>query len=128
MFRTLGIILFITLALSLFLVKDCEAQVLGNYYTWQDTMTITTAPIDTLFPIRWEAVTIWADSIDIYCIFGASATGIDTTGWSSRDPLLIKSGTRAVFGPSLKLRRLKVWARSGTDIINFLGYKRSAQY
>ena len=100
------------------------AQVLGNMYLWQDSVKTTTVAKDSFFTYRWESVTIYTDTIDIWYRAGAP----DTASWSSRDWMKLETGSSLYFGPSTKLRRFEWKARTGVGFIFFVGNKRRAQF
>lgn len=82
---------------------------------------------DSLFNVRWEFVTIWADTGAFYFQASATANGaLDTTNFTSRDPILVNSGDRVTFDVT-KLRRLRYWSYIGTVTLNFFGIKKSSQ-
>ena len=118
-----SLVLFMVMFLRL---SDGSCQVLGNSYTWQDTVSISPVAVDSFFNVKWELVSIWTDSVDWYAVIGASARGIATTSWSTRKPNIIRAGDILVVGKDgQKLRRVKVWTVSGTGTLNFLGIKKS---
>jgi len=102
-----------------------SCQILGNSYVWQDTVGISGIAKDSTFAKKWEYIECWTDSVDWYAIIGASASGIDTAGFVSRKPILIRAGDVLIIGPELKLRRLRFWSRSGSGTLNFLGEKKT---
>lgn len=121
-----GIKLFIIVCLWQII---CHSFVFGqNVYTWTDSIYITTSVTNFTPSVRWEYVEVWADSVEWYARIGASSTGVDTTDWSSRDPVKWGPGDRMIVGPGIKLRKLSVWAVNGTGWLFFWGYKKSAQY
>lgn len=120
--------LVLMLVLVLLCPSDGSCQILGNSYTWQDTIVISGTAIDSLYTVKWESISMWADSVDWYIIVGASARGVDTTSWSSRIPTLINAGDIFVIDDGKKLRRAKFWTRSGTGTMNVLGEKKTSQY
>lgn len=119
-----GLKLFIFVCLCL-----CQQSAIGQgVYTWTDTLRITTTPASVTPSVRWEYVEIWSDSVEWMARQGASSTGIDTTSWSSRDPIRWMAGERMRVGPGIKLRKLEYWAVTGSGWLYFWGYKTSAQY
>ena len=120
--------LSIIISIMLFLLLSVRGYcgILGNTYVWQDTLSISGTYVDSLFSTKWEYVECWTDSVDWYAIIGASTSGVDTANWNSRKPLLFRAGDVMIIGPELKLRRLKVWTRSGTGILNMFGEKKTS--
>lgn len=118
-----------TFILLLIAAQTSNAQILGNYYSQQDTMNITTTPRDEFYSVRWEWCTVYADSGDFYAIWAATSTGaVDTTSFTSKPAVLIRAGDQLFFDSTMKLRRLRVWSRFGTDIIYIIGAKKQAQF
>ncbi|KKK54731.1 hypothetical protein LCGC14_3081740 [marine sediment metagenome] len=123
-----GIKLFIIVCLWQLICHSLVFGQLGNMYVWTDSAYIDTDVTNFTPSVRWEYVEVWCDSAEWYAKIGASSTGVDTTDWSSRDPLKIDPGTRLVIGPGIKLRKLSAWAVNGDGFLFFFGYKKSAQY
>jgi len=121
--KSLTCILFIQVVLLFVFLPSAHSQI-GQFYTWQDTLHVTTSSIDTVWATPWTSVTLWAATVDCYMVFGAPYT----SGWSSRIPTKIDAGSALVFGPATKLKRLKVWTRSGEGALYLLGYKSERQY
>lgn len=121
--KFLSCIFYIQVLLILISPFPAHSQI-GQFYTWQDTLHVTTASVDTTWSTPWTSVTIWSGTVDCYMVFGAP----DTSSWSSRIPVKIDAGSALIFGPATKLKRLKVWTRSGEGALYFLGYKSKRQY
>lgn len=120
--KLLSCIFFIQVT-YLLLVPKAQSQI-GQFYTHQDTIAVSTTAVDTVWTTPWTQVSIWADTVDVYAVFGAP----DTSSWDSRKEIKITAGSAVTFGPATKLKRLKVRTRTGTGVLNLLGYKTGVQY
>jgi len=128
--RDFLLILATALTLSLFRQPSfapsaAPAQVLGVNYIWTDSISVNTTGIDSFFTVKWENLTIKADTGDVWV---KAATGLDTANWSARDPYLLDDGESLSFGPSNSIRRLAVRANIGTSTVYFIGTKKRSMY
>jgi len=113
-FRTLlFVFIFITLCWSL-----------GTRYLWNHKLATTTAAIDCTFTVKWQQVTIYSDTLDIWYRAGAP----DTSSWSSRDWMKLEAGSGLKYENPVYLKRFEYKTVSGTGYIYLMGTKKSAQY
>jgi len=108
--------------LVVLLASGANAQI-GQFYTHQDTLHLSSTPVDTLFSVKYQEALIW--SYDAAMLFRIGAP--DTNSWSSRVPLKLNAGTFFRVGPATPLQRLEVWTTSGTGTVYILGSKKTRQ-
>ena len=113
--------------LTLFLVvmfSSMATAQLGNRYFHTDTITVTTSVYTITYDESWEEATIWADTVDVMLRMGAPDVG----GWTSRDYIRLAQGMAFSIGPTPKLKKLSVYAISGSGVVYVAGYKKTRQY
>lgn len=113
-------LIFILLALVTF----AGTQSLGTRYLWADKIAITTAAVDSFFVTRWEFVTIYSDTLDLWLKFGSP----DTASWASRDWMKLEAGTSFSFEAPMYLKGLSYKTVTGSGFIYIMGGKKVAQY
>ncbi|NLI41971.1 MAG: hypothetical protein GX421_12490 [Caldisericales bacterium] len=96
----------------------------AQYYTWVDTLALTTAQVDSAFLYRWEECTVRPVGCAIYLKVGSP----DTSSWDNRKWLYLNDGESVEFGFRTPLVRLALKAASGNGTVYFAGYKRRPQY
>jgi len=114
----------VAFAALIFLPQDADAQY-GTKFIWTDSLTVTTAGVDSFFTNQWEEVTFWCRSADGEY---KASTRSDTTSWSSRDFVRIVEHQQVYFGPATKLGRLEFKANSGTVTLYMTGTKTVSRY
>lgn len=102
------------------LVTAASAQ----YYSWVDTVAVTTAAIDSAFLYRWEECTIKFISCGGWLKIGAP----DTVSWADRDWYYASEGEPVEVLFRTPLTRLEFKSASGSGWIQFAGYKRQRQW
>ena len=100
------------------------AQSLGSRYLWTNKIAVSSSHVDSTFSKRWEYVTIYSDTLDLWLKIGAP----DTSGWSSRDAIMLKAGTSITFEQPAYLKRLEMWTVSGSGYAYLVGIKTSKQH
>lgn len=119
----LVLVVFLLTILKMGQVPEAYTQVSGTTYFWAETLHVTTSLADTVFPVRWEDVTI-IGSADVSLVVGAS----DTASWSSRIQFPLDTYNAVRLGPGSKLIRLGYKTATGTATLYLTGIKRSAQF
>ena len=100
------------------------SQSLGNRYLWTTTLSVSGVHTDTTFSKRWEYVTIYSDTLDLWMRIGAP----DTSGWSSRDSIKLMAGTSLTLEQPAYLNRLEIWTVSGSGNAYLVGIKTTKQH
>lgn len=118
--RRLILFLFLT---TLSFAHNADAQLLSTRYYWSDSLHVTTTTIDCTFTERWDYVSFWADSCDIYY----KAAAPDTNGITTRPRQLLYEGQVKSFGPATPLKRIIIYASSDSGTVWIEGYKRKRQ-
>lgn len=113
------IILFVLTALVI-----VGAQSLGSRYLWTDKVSVSAVAVDSTFQTRWEFVTIYSDTLDLWLKIGAP----DTSGWSQRDFIKLGAGTSLSFEAPMYLKRLEFKTVTGSGYIYMIGGKKVVQY
>lgn len=96
----------------------------AQYFTWVDTLALTTAQIDSAFLYRWEECTVRPVGCAVYLKVGSP----DTSSWADRKWLYLNDGESVEFGFRTPLVRLALRSAAGSGIVYFAGYKRRPQY
>lgn len=105
------------------LASSAGAQILSTRYYWSDSIKVTTTPVDCTFAEKWDYISFWADSCDVFY----KAAAPDTNGITNRPRQLIYEGQVKSFGPATPLKRLIIWAASDSGVVRIEGYKRVRQ-
>ena len=115
--------LFIALLFVMF-VGTVSAQTLGSRYLWTHKLAATTSAVDSTFNVRWEFVTVYSDTLDLWLKIGAP----DTSGWSSRSWIKLEGGTSLFFERPIYLKRMEWKTVSGSGYLYLIGGKKQKQF
>jgi len=100
------------------------ADIYKPVYLWQDSLALSTSPVDSAFITRWEEVAMWSVGCGLRVRLGAP----DTTNWESRDFVRYLEGQVISVGPVPKLYRLEFSAVSGSGTLYMVGLKKVKQH
>jgi hypothetical protein len=110
--------------LLILLVLLIAASAQAQYYTWVDTVAVTTVAVDSVFDTRWEECTLKFEGCAGYFKVGSP----DTNRWAQRKWYYLAEGETVEFGFRTPLNRLAFKAAADSGRAYLAGYKRRSQY
>jgi hypothetical protein len=108
----------------LFLFLLLATTVQAQYYTWQQSDTVTVTAVDSTFAYRWEQCQFWFSGCDGYVRIGAP----DTTSWSSRTWTKVADGQIITIDYRTPFVKQSFKSVSGAGRLYRVGIKRRAQW